>query len=509
MRILPYNRGHLCAGEYNGTSDRRAGVHELSIKNGKQYVDSINRLNPAVLLKGERLSGNISEQVAFRGLLATQASLYDMQGEETYRDKMTYLSPHSGEPVGLSFIWPKTKTDLRRRRTMMSLWASRHGGFLGRSPDYMNVALTAYASAADVLNQLNPEYAENLKRYYMYCREQDITLSHAFVQPAGSQSYALTDSCEDGISAKVHEMNQDGMTVSGAFLLATQAVTSEEILIFPPPTRLLEEDSPFTFAFAIPVNSPGVTFICRESYVQGDSAYDFPLTSRFEEMDTLVLCDRVHVPRERIFLYGNARVGQELTQESQFHAQVSHQTLCRYIAKAEFFLGTAEHLAKLIDLHSDAMKEQISEIIVVLELLKSLLLQAEDKAKKNKWGIMVPDKSTTLVANAFFPKIYPRLVAVIQHLASSRLVIVPSEKDFQTDLSAHLKKYLKISDTEAFEVVALNRLAWELSASSFAGRQVQYERFFFGSPPRVWARLYEGYTGREQSLERVNRFLKQ
>jgi len=68
---------------------------------------------------------------------------------------------------------------------------------------------------------------------------------------------------------------------------------------------------------------------------------DYPLSSRFEEMDALVICDRVRVPRDRIFLCGDADAAIALTRESQFHAQVSHPTLCRYIAKTELFLGTA------------------------------------------------------------------------------------------------------------------------------------------------------------------------
>ncbi|MDF2720633.1 MAG: transporter [Paenibacillus sp.] len=483
-------------------------VDELPIKNGEQYIRSIDRLKSDVILKGERISGNLSEHPAFSGLLSTQASLYDMQGEPQYKDKMTYVSPLSGEPVGLSYISPSTKTDLKKRRTMMSLWAGRHHGFLGRAPDYLNITLMAYASVADVLMPLNPEYADNLKNYYIYCREHDIKLSHAFVQSAASRSSAQSDSFEDSIAAKVHEVNQDGMIVSGAFFLATQAATSEEIFIFPPPAVLLDTDSPYTFAFAIPVNTSGVTLVCRESYVQGDSAYDYPLSSRFEEMDTLVICDHVRVPRDRIFVYGNAFIAQELTQQSQFHAQVSHQTLCRYIAKTEFFLGAAEHLGRLVDISADSLSEHVSELLITLEILKSLLVQAEMKAKKNRWGVMVPDQNAMLVANAYFPKMYPRMVAVIQKLARSHSVMIPSEKDFHTDAAAGLSKYLTLSGMEAEEVVAFNRLAWELSISSFAGRQLQYERFFFGSPQRVTSRLYQDYEGREKMMDTVSRFLK-
>ena len=459
-------------------------------------------------MDGKRLSGPLSGHAAFRGLLATQASLYDMQGEDLYKDKMTYPSPATGDPVGLSFLQPTSKSDLRRRSRMMSMWAERHYGMLGRSPDYMNVALTAYASAAGVLRQANPEYADNLENYYVYCRERDITLSHAFVQPAGSRQSAIMDPFETSTAAKALAHDQDGMIVSGAFLMATQAATSEEILVFPPPVSYFKEDSPYAFAFAIPVNTPGLTLVCRESYALGDSSFDYPLSSRFEEMDALVICDQVRVPRDRIFLYGDAYTANEWTRESQFHAQVSHQTLCRYIAKTELFLGTAEKLAKLTDADTDTIDEQLAEVIVALEILKALKLQAEEKAKKNKWGVMVPDRNTMLVANVYFPKIYPRMMTVIQRLASSRMVMIPTEKDFQGDAAAHLRTYLQISETEAQDVIAINRLAWELGASSFAGRQAQYERLFFGGPQAVNTRLCRHAASREKSLQTVDRLLK-
>lgn len=96
----------------------------------------------------------------------------------------------------------------------------------------MNTAIMAYSSAADVLYELSPEFADNLQQYYEYCRERDITLSHAFTQPTASRLSTFLDSFDESIGAKVHEINKDGMLVSGAFLLATQGVTAEEILIF-------------------------------------------------------------------------------------------------------------------------------------------------------------------------------------------------------------------------------------------------------------------------------------
>lgn len=480
----------------------------MPIKSGQQYIESINRLNPNVVFRGAQVTGNISDHEAFRGLILSQASLYDIQGQAEYLDKMTYPSPLSGEPVGLSFLQPKTREDLERRRTMMSIWAKCHHGFLGRSPDYMNTAIMAYFSAADVLAAASAEFADNLKQYYVYCRENDVTLSHAFVQPTASRLSILNDSVEDSIGAKVHEINKDGMVVSGAFLLATQGVTAEEILIFPPSVPSYDnKENPYTFAFAVPNNLPGVQFICRESYVMGDSTYDYPLSSRFEEMDTLVIFDHVLVPRNRIFLYGDYGIADQFARANQFHAHVSHQVLCRHIAKTEFFLGLVELIEKLNGPTAHPMYEQVAEITTSLEILKSLLISAEMNATADKWGTLVPNRNATLVANSHFPKIYPRMVEIVQTLASSKLIMLPSERDFQSASGSQLNQYLSLYDANGSDVTKIHRLAWELSASSFAGRQIQYERYFFGGPSVLTERLYDGYSNRAQLMDDVLQFL--
>ncbi|GAE07420.1 4-hydroxyphenylacetate 3-monooxygenase [Paenibacillus sp. JCM 10914] len=211
----------------------REEVIALPIKSGKEYIERIDQQKINIWYKGNRIEGPLSQHPAFQGLIQTQAELYDMQCEAQYMKQMTYQSPDSGEYVGLSFLPPKNKEDLQRRRTMMELWASKHHGFLGRSPDYMNTAIMSLYTAADILEEHNPEYADNLRKYYAYCRDCDITLSHAFIQPYASKMSGLYDEPEESIAAKVIEMKEEGMVISGAFMMATQGATCEEMLVFP------------------------------------------------------------------------------------------------------------------------------------------------------------------------------------------------------------------------------------------------------------------------------------
>ncbi|CAM2788383.1 4-hydroxyphenylacetate 3-monooxygenase, oxygenase component [Paenibacillus sediminis] len=482
----------------------------MPFKTGEQYRERLDRLQHNVWFRGEPVTGNITEHLAFRGLVSFQASLYDMQNDKAYQEKLTFTSEATGDLVGLSFLQPKTKKDLAKRREMMRLWADYHHGFLGRSPDYMNTSIMAFYSASDLLSELDPQYSDNLKKYFEYCREHDITLSHAFIQPQASRYVNINDGVEENLAAKVVDQNKDGIVVTGAFLMATQGVTAEEIFVFPPVSTLLPEtDSPYTFVFAVPNNLPGLKFICRESLVQGDSAFDFPLSSKYEEMDTLVIFDQVLVPWDRVFLYGHEDLAHRFVIESGFHAHVSHQLLCKNIAKTEFLLGTIEYMVETSGMSNyPHVREKIAEIIVGLETLKSMLIAAEMNAKIDKFGSMVPSKNTILAANVLYPELYPRIIEIIQLLGGSSLVMIPSEKDFESDIAPYLNKYLKGMQSDAKEKVKLFRLAWEISAGSFGGRETLYERFFFGNKSSITSRLYEGYMGREKYIQKVKHFLQ-
>ena len=94
----------------------------MPARTGQQYIDGLSK-NPAeVWISGERAE-DVTTHPAFKNGVRSLARLYDMQHNPATKDSMTFASPSSGDPVGLSFIIPKTIDDLVRRREMMTHWA--------------------------------------------------------------------------------------------------------------------------------------------------------------------------------------------------------------------------------------------------------------------------------------------------------------------------------------------------------------------------------------------------
>lgn len=473
--------------------------------NGKDYINRLNELNNEIWYDGEKIEGLLSEHPAFKGLIQSKASLYDLQHDPIIIDEMTFTSPVSGELIGLSYLQPKTKEDLIKRRKMIEHWARYSGGIMGRSPDYLNTVLMSFASSVSFLSNKDKCFPNNLQAFYEMARENDLSFTHTFISPQVNRSYIYYENTDEPIAAKVIDKNEEGIIIKGARLLATQGGLTDEVLVFSVGKFLFNEDE--AFAFSIPSNTKGLKFICRDTFIGGQSSFNHPLSSRFEEMDSIVVFDNVLVPWNRVFYYNNAEVAEEFPIQSSFLPFTKHQVLIRQIVKTEFILGIAELLIETINISEyQHIQEKMSEIIIGLETMKALLEKSENNAKLDEWGYMRPEIFPLQVAGNIFPKIYPRFTEIIQLIGASGMITLPTEKAFHTIVRNDLDFYLQGATKTAEERVKIFRLAWDLTMSSFGTRQTQYERYFFGDPIRLSSDLYKKYP-KSEYVKVISNFL--
>src|SRR5215469_13379975 len=278
----------------------------MPARTGRQYLNGLREQDREVWLEGERVR-DVTSHPGLRNGARAIASLYDQQSDPKLRDAMTYTSPSSGERVGLSFIIPRTREDLERRSAMMLNWARATCGMMGRSPDFMNVTYAAWAGAADFFGQGGrPEFADNMRHYYEYLRENDICLTHALINLQRSRTSSGVFNLQQGTALEVVRETDAGIVVRGARILATLGPLADEIGVYSPRmARHTERHSPFAVSFAIPCGTKGLRFLCRDSFDPDGSHFDHPLATRFEEMDCIVFFDDVLVPWERVFLLGD------------------------------------------------------------------------------------------------------------------------------------------------------------------------------------------------------------
>ncbi|MHB8381179.1 MAG: 4-hydroxyphenylacetate 3-monooxygenase, oxygenase component [Candidatus Binataceae bacterium] len=477
----------------------------MGARSGNNYLSSLKKLGAEIILGGERVT-DVTTHRAFRNCAHSLASLYDMQSE--HPEAMTFRTDDGGR-AGLSFHQPKTSDELRKRSRMMKSWADFSGGFLGRTPDYLNVSIAAMAAAHEFFAESDPRFGENIQSYYRQARDHDWCATHTLVNPRASRAQGWAGNTDADLALRLIEKTRGGIIVSGCRMLATLAPMSEELLVFPSTVLKAEAAAePFALSFAINCNATGLRFICRDSYDLARSKFDAPLAGRFEEMDCVVIFDNVLIPWERVFLCGDVARCNALYGATNAVVHMMHQVAVKNVAKSEFILGLGARIAQA----SDAMalqhvRERLAEMITTTETMRACLRAAEADAAVDKWGVCVPARAPLDTARNLFPRLYPRMIEIIQLSSSSSLMATPQDADFANPAErGDIERYFKTADADARERVALYRLAADVASSAFAGRQVLYERFFFGDPIRMASALVEN-TDLQPLVDRVKTFL--
>jgi 4-hydroxyphenylacetate 3-monooxygenase len=474
---------------------------------GADYLYRLKHTQGEVWLEGERVQ-DVTAHPATRNGAQSVARLYDLQHEPELRETMTYVSPTSGEHVGMSFLTPTSTDDLARRSRMSLVWARQSGGMMGRAPDYMNSSFMALAGAASYFAANRPEFADHIRAYYERIRENDLCLTHTLINPQANRSVGASQQADPFLAAGVVREADGGLVIRGCRMLATLAPFADELAVFP--STVLKEQADVTryaYAFSIPCNTPGLRFICRESFDLGRSRFDHPLGSRFEEFDAIVVFDDVLVPWERVFLYGDNELCNNVYGKTGAVVHMMHQVAAKNVAKTELLLGIACAIVDSIQIGGfQHVQEKVAELIVTLEMMKACLRASEADGAANEFGLVTPAKGPLDVVRLTYPKIYPRLVEILQQLSASGLMAIPTEADLNGPLADDLAHYLQSAKHNARDRVQLFRLAWDVAGSSFGTRQLQYERFFFGDPVRVAGGLYMSYD-KEPALQAVQRLL--
>ena len=456
----------------------------MGVRTGNEFVESL-RDGRTVYVNGERVK-DVTTYPPFTGVVATLASLYDLQHE--HPEQLTFRSPVSGDRVAASFLMAESVEQVEFRIRAEQMRADFTYGLMGRMPDFCNAILTDLASGVADLGVRDPRFAENMRRYYEECRERDWCLTHTLVDPQVDRSRGPAEQSDPFLVLRIVRETDSGVVVRGAKMLSTLAPFANELWVGPfYPRREGEED--YTLCFAIRCDAPGLKFVCREPYDAGLGAFDRPLSSRYDEEDSLAVFDDVTVPWERIFIYRDIAIFNSILVRRPGYAQL--QGCIRGLAKLKLLAGLACHIAETIGRNEAVhVQAQLGELIANVELVGGLVRAAAQEvasARREK----LAHRSVAATLWVLIPQCQVRAIQVIRELSGSGLIMTPAEKDFANpEIAGYLEKYLRGRNSSARERVRLFKLAWDLIGEQFGSRQLQYEWFYAGDPYFTRQRFY-------------------
>jgi 4-hydroxybutyryl-CoA dehydratase / vinylacetyl-CoA-Delta-isomerase len=323
---------------------------------------------------------------------------------------------------------------------------------------------------------LGTDYLSRVKAYHERCAEQDLALAVAQTDVKGDRALGPAEQAARGnpdAYLRIVERRPDGIVVRGCKAHTSVSTNANEIVVLP--TRALgEADADYAVAFAVPVDTPGLTLIASPhgGAAAGESAFEHPVSAGHKMMETLTVFDDVFVPNERVFLAGEwSFAGPLALTFVEFHrfTAVSYK-----LPLVDALVGTALLLAEYNGIErAGHVRDKLAWLIAYAEGLRALTETAARRCRLHPAGIAVPDPLTVNTAKLHFATNYHQAVARVQDIAGGLLVTYPAEEDLRSaELGPVVRRYLAGKqgvDVEA-RLRALN-LAADLTASDFGGYQ--------------------------------------
>ena len=338
----------------------------------------------------------------------------------------------------------------------------------------------------------------------VYSRARRVAHAH-LGHPQVNRAVPVGQLVDPYVALGVVDTSSEGVIVRGAKLLATLAPFADELFV-PPYRPVQAEETKYALAFALPMDTPGLKFVCRESFDTGRSLWDKPLSGLFEEMDALAIFDDVLIPWERIFAYDDVETFNLVINTCPMWPQYMQQVMVKDIAELEFILGLTRRIVDAIGIGGFGhVQEKVAEIIDTLGMVRGLLRAAEADAGLGPGiGLWLAQEPLTAMRH-WFPDAYVRIVWIVEQLAAGGLMLTPTEKDFTGEIAPFIERYYQGATIGAEERVRLFRMAWDLCGSDFGSRQALYERFFNGDVVRLRMGRFQSfdYTPAFAAVDRI------
>ena len=463
---------------------------EQGARTGAQFLDGLGQGGREIWLRGEKITHPL-DHPELREAALSLARVFDLQHE--HAEEMLAPSPaQGGGMVNVTHLIPRSQEDLERRRHAFELVAALSGGVMGRTPDYLNVTFACFAGRPDVwARRGNEQLADNLVAYQALMRDRDLSTTHALMNPQVDRNQPEAEQAMGQVALHKVGETEDAIVVRGARMLATLAPFADELLIYPG-SDIRPQDGRYALSFAIPIATPGLRFICRDSYSRQRDRFDYPLSSRFDEMDAVVIFDDVEVPRERVFLDGDTDGYSEVITDTGWRGHIMHQAFTRAYVKLSFALGLGHLIANTTGVvRFDHIQEKLGQMWAMSELARSAIVAAEAGASLDAGGVFYPDDRPFIALRGEMPKWLPRCNELLQLIGGGGFMATPSKADFDGPLREQVDLYFQAAGADAERRVKLFRLAWDFLGSELGGRGELYERFYLSDSWRMTALAYK------------------
>jgi len=454
--------------------------------NGQEFLQSLKD-GREIYYAGERVE-DITTHPAFRNAAASIAQQYDALHAPDTKDELCWATDtDNGGYTHKFFRYARSPQELIEQRDAIAAWARMSYGWMGRTADYK-------AAFGDTLGA-NPEFygqfADNARTWYKRIQENCLYLNHAIVNPPVDRQKS-SDDVKD-VYVHVTSENENGIWVKGAKVVATNSALTHYNFIGQSATQELGDDPDMALLFITPMSASGVKLISRGSYEKNasdvGSPFDYPLSSRFDENDAILILDNVFIPWQDVLIYKDKAKLARWGFEAGFGRLYPLQACTRFAVKLDFLAGLLEQALECTgSIEFRNVAAELGEVVAWRNLFWSITDTMCLASEEWHSGAYLPPSESAFNYRTFAPMAYHKIKKIIQTTAASGLIYLPgSVKDLEDNkLNDYLATYCRGSNgIDHIQRIKTMKLLWDAVGSEFGGRHELYELNYAGTADAI------------------------
>ena len=410
----------------------------------EDYIRSLKEQHHTVYYRGKRVE-NVTEHPAFIPHINAAAKTYELALRPEHEDLATAISHFTGKRINRFTHIHQNREDLVKKVQMLRLLSHETGSCFQRCVGFD--ALNAlYGTTFEIDEKYGTNYHQRLVEYVKYVQQSNIMVVGGMTDPKGDRSKSPSKQSDPDLFTHVVEKRNDGIIVTGAKAHQTGAVNSHEIVVMPT-LALSKEDQDYAVAFASPLNAKGTVLIFgrqtneERKFEKGMDIgnLEFGLVGG----EALVIFDRVFVPWDRVFMYGEYDFAQTLVERfAALHRQ--NYGGCKG-GLADIMIGACALVPEYQGTSKAShIRDKLAEMMHLAETTFCCSVACSALGCKMKAGNYEPDM---LLANATKYNVTKNIyeIARLAHdIAGGMIATMPFEDDLRSpEVGKYVEKYLK------------------------------------------------------------------
>ena len=459
------------------------------IRTGAEYRDSL-RDGREVYVNGERVR-DVAAHPMFKPLVDIRARIYDMAHEPATQPIMS--SWDGGERNAIGNKLPRVQQDWWDKRRATDTVLEEVGGIVTRVGDETVGEMWSLYDGRDVLNEVDPQFSRNIEAHIGRVLRHDPFHVSANTDPKGDRSKPPQDQDPDMLLHVVRETDA-GIVVRGAKYETAAAYANQA---FTKPTIANWGDSAYSdyaVGFICDLGSPNMKFICRTGFAGRGSIEDYPLSNRFDEVDTLVIFDDVLVPWENVLFYRHTKAAAFI--RTTLHRYSAFAFVQRILKLADMMIGAALFNARQTGLDKQqAVQEKLAQLAVYREGVNAHLTASIALAEPSPGGLLMPNQSLLYTGRVLACSQLHHMMHLARELCGGQICVTPDKASFDSpETKPWLDKYYAVNENwVADDRRKLLAFARDLLNSDYAGHRLTFQMFAQSAPFAHLAAVYRNF----------------